>query len=310
MLYDDVTQLIGRTPTVRINRIGPKNVTLYGKLEAMNPGGSVKDRIAIGILDEAARRGELKPGQTVVESTAGNTGIALAMVCATRGHPFVAVMPDSFSPERATLMRAYGAKVILTPHAEKSSGAVALANKLAKENDWFMAGQFEREENPAIHRQTTAAEIIQDFAGRRLDYFVVGWGTGGTLAGVSKVLRAARPDTKIITCQPENAQLLSGKEWGPHKIEGWTPDFIAKIFDREAYDQVLPVTDDEAINAARELTSKEGIFCGISSGAAFAVALKVAKDAPEGSVILALLPDSGSRYLSTALLDHARAPSA
>jgi cysteine synthase A len=303
MIYDDISQTIGRTPVVRINHIAPGHVTIYVKLEAANPGGSVKDRLALGIVVDAERRGLLKPGQTVVEATSGNTGIALAMVCAARGYPFVAVMPESFSVERRQIMRAYGAKVVLTPAAERASGAVRLAAQLADERGWFLARQFENEANPAYHRQTTGPEILSDFAGRRLDYWITGWGTGGTLTGAGQVIRCARPDTKIIACEPASAAILEGKEWKPHKIQGWTPDFVPTILDRDVYDEIIAVTDDRALACARDLARHEGIFCGISAGGTFAAALDVATNAPQGSVLLAMLPDTGERYLSTALFE-------
>jgi cysteine synthase A len=303
MIYDNISQTIGRTPVVAINRLGPRHVRLYVKLEAANPGGSVKDRLAIGIIEDAERRGLLKPGQTVVEATSGNTGIALALVCAARGYPFVAVMPESFSVERRQIMRGYGAKVFLTPAAERASGAVQRAEALSRERGWFLARQFDNEANPAYHRQTTGPEILSDFAGRRLDYWVTGWGTGGTLTGAGQVIRCARPETKIIACEPAGAALLSGKEWKPHKIQGWTPDFVPSVLDRDVYDEVLQIPDDVAISCARELARVEGIFCGISAGGTFAAALQVASGAPEGSAILAMLPDTGERYLSTALFE-------
>ncbi len=303
MLYEDITQTIGRTPVVRIRRLGPPHVKLYVKIEAANPGGSVKDRLALGIVEDAERRGLLKPGQTVVEATSGNTGIALGLVCAARGYPFVAVMPESFSMERRALMRAYGAKVILTPAAERASGAVRLAQKLAEERGWFLASQFENAANPAYHRQTTGPEILLDFASSRLDYFVSGWGTGGTLTGAGQVLRRARPETKIVACEPAGAALLAGEEWKPHKVQGWTPDFVPEVLDREIYDELIPVADERAIACARDLARSEGIFCGISSGATFAAALDVAQRAAQDSVILAMLPDTGERYLSTALFE-------
>ena len=303
MIYDDISKTIGRTPVVRINRLAPPDVELYVKLEAANPGGSVKDRLALGIIEDAERRGVLKPGQTVVEMTSGNTGIALAMVCAARGYPFVAFMPDSFSVERRQLMRAYGAKVILTPAAERASGAVRTAEKVAKERGWFLANQFDNPANPAYHRQTTGPEILSDFANRRLDYWVTGWGTGGTLTGAGQVIKLARPETQIIACEPAGASLLDGKEWKPHKIQGWTPDFVPSVLDRSVPHQVIPIADDKAIAAARDLGKSEGIFCGISSGGTFAAALEVAKTAPKGSVILAMLPDTGERYLSTVLFE-------
>ena len=303
MIYDDISQTIGRTPVVRINRLAPGHVTAYVKLEAANPGGSVKDRLALGIIQDAERRELLKPGATVVEATSGNTGIALALVCASRGYRFVAVMPESFSVERRQIMRAYGAKVILTPAAERASGAVLVAERLSKERGWFLARQFENEANPAYHRQTTGPEILSDFAGRRLDYWVTGYGTGGTLTGAGQMLKRARPETKIVTCEPAGAALLAGKEWKPHKIQGWTPDFVPSVLDRDVYDQVLPVTDEQAIACARDLARQEGIFCGISAGGTFAAALAVAQKAPAGSVLLAMLPDTGERYLSTPLFE-------
>jgi cysteine synthase len=303
MIYDDITQLIGRTPVVRINRLAPSHVTMYVKLEAANPGGSVKDRLALGIIDDAERRGELKPGQTVVEATSGNTGIALALVCAARGYPFVAIMPESFSVERRQVMRAYGAKVVLTPAADRASGAVRLAEALAKERGWFLARQFDNLANPAFHRQTTGPEILEDFAGRRLDYWITGYGTGGTLTGAGQMIKHARPDVKIIACEPAGAALLDGKEWKPHKIQGWTPDFIPSVLDRTVCDQVITVADDQAIATARELAHREGIFCGISAGGTFAGARAIADKAPKGSVLLAMLPDTGERYLSTVLFE-------
>lgn len=303
MIHEDICQTIGRTPVVRIHRLAPSRVTILVKLEAANPGGSVKDRLAIGIIEDAERRGELRPGQTVIEATSGNTGIALAMVCAARGYPFVAVMPESFSVERRQIMRAYGAKVVLTPAAERATGAVRLAARLAEERGWFLARQFENEANPAYHRQTTGAEILSDFAGRRLDYWVTGWGTGGTLTGTGQVIKCARPETRIVACEPAGASLLDGKEWKPHKIQGLTPDFVPPILDRDVCDEVIPVADDVAVARARDLARLEGIFCGISSGATFAAALEIAERAPEGSVILAMLPDTGERYLSTVLFE-------
>ena len=303
MIFDNIAQTIGRTPVVRIHRLGPAHVKLYVKLEAANPGGSVKDRLAVGIVEDAERRGLLEPGRTVVEATSGNTGISLAMVCASRGYPFVAVMPESFSVERRQIMRAYGAKVVLTPAAERASGAVRLAERLAEERGWFLARQFDNEANPAYHRQTTGPEILADFAGKRLDYWVTGWGTGGTLTGAGQVIRCARPDTKIIACEPAGAALLTGKEWKPHKIQGWVPDFFPSVLDRDVFDEIVAVPDDKALGCARDLARLEGIFCGISAGGTFAGALEVASGAPPGSVILAMLPDTGERYLSTALFE-------
>ena len=303
MIFDDITQTIGRTPVVRINRLAPAHVTMYVKLEAANPGGSVKDRLALGIVEDAERKGQLKPGATIVEATSGNTGIALALVAAARGYAFVSIMPESFSVERRQIMRAYGAKVILTPAAERASGAVRLAENLAKERGWFLARQFDNEANPAYHRQTTGPEILSDFADRRLDYWVTGYGTGGTLTGAGQMIKCARPDTKIIACEPAGAALLDGKDWKPHKIQGWTPDFIPSVLDRDVYDEVVAVADETAIAVARDLAKKEGIFCGISAGGTFAGALAVAKTAAAGSVLLAMLPDTGERYLSTVLFE-------
>ena len=302
-IYNNILETIGRTPLVRINRLAPKHVTLYVKVEYFNPGGSVKDRLAIGIVEDAERRGLLKPGQTIVEATSGNTGIALALVAAAKGYPFVAVMVETFSIERRKIMRAFGAKVILTPAAERGTGMVKKAKELADKNGWFLARQFENEANPAYHRQTTGPEILLDFAGKRLDYFVTGWGTGGTMTGAGQVLKRARPDLKVIATEPAAARLLAGAEFKPHKIQGWTPDFVPAVLDRTIYDENIPVTDDEAIANARLLAQKEGLFVGISSGGTFAAALKVAEKAPEGSVIIAVLPDTGERYLSTVLFE-------
>jgi cysteine synthase A len=303
MIYDSILGTIGRTPIVRLNRIPPQNVTLYVKCEFFNPASSVKDRLAIAIIEDAERRGTLKPGQTVVEATSGNTGIALAMVCAAKGYPFVATMAESFSIERRKLMRALGAKVVLTPAAERGTGMVRKAAELAKKHGWFLASQFENPANPEYHRQTTGPEILSDFAGRRLDFWVTGWGTGGTLTGAGEVLRMARPTVRIIATEPEGASLLGGKEFKPHKIQGWTPDFIPGVLNREVFDELVTVSDTDAIGTARRLSREEGILCGISSGGTVAAALKVAEKAPAGSVILAMLPDTGERYLSTALFE-------
>ncbi|MBV8876423.1 MAG: cysteine synthase A [Gammaproteobacteria bacterium] len=303
MIYESILGTIGKTPIVRIQRLAPQHVTMYVKCEFFNPLASVKDRLAIAIIEDAERTGALKPGQTVVEATSGNTGIALAMVCAAKGYPFVAVMTETFSVERRKLMRIMGARVILTPAAERGSGMVRKARELAQKHGWFLARQFENEANPAYHRSTTGPEIIQDFTGRRLDYFVTGWGTGGTLTGAGQMIRLARPEVQIIACEPAGAAMLSGKPWAPHKIQGWTPDFVPAVLDREVAHSIVTVIDAEAVSAARQLASKEGIFCGISSGATFAAALKVAADAPQGAVILAMLPDTGERYLSTILFE-------
>ncbi|HVG37303.1 MAG TPA: cysteine synthase A [Thermoplasmata archaeon] len=303
MIHDDILGTIGNTPVVRINRLAPPNVTLYVKCEAFNPLSSVKDRLAIGIIEDAERRGTLKPGQTVVEATSGNTGIALAMVCAVKGYPFVALMSESFSIERRKLMRILGAKVILTPAADRATGMVRKTEELAKKHGWFVARQFENPANPEYHRNTTGPEILRDFAGKRLDYWVTGYGTGGTLTGAGEMIKKARPEAKIVVVEPEGAALLSGQEWKPHKIQGWTPDFIPQVLDRDVYDEVLTVTDLEARDTARDLATQEGIFCGISSGGTFAGALKVAKKAPKGSAILAMLPDTGERYFTTILFE-------
>ena len=303
MIHENILGTIGNTPVVRINRLAPPNVTMYVKCEAFNPLSSVKDRLAIGIIEDAERRGALKPGQTVVEATSGNTGIALAMVCAVKGYPFVALMSESFSIERRKLMRILGAKVILTPAADRATGMVRKTEELAKKHGWFVARQFENPANPEYHRNTTGPEILRDFAGRRLDYWVTGYGTGGTLTGAGEMIKKARPEAKIVVVEPEGAALLSGQEWKPHKIQGWTPDFIPQVLDRDVYDEVLTVTDLEARDTARDLATQEGIFCGISSGGTFAGALKVAKKAPKGSAILAMLPDTGERYFTTILFE-------
>ena len=303
MIYDSILGTIGRTPIVRINRLAPQHVTMYVKCEFFNPLSSVKDRLAIAIIEDAERSSALNPGQTVVEATSGNTGIALAMVCAAKGYPFVAIMADSFSIERRKIMRMLGARVILTPAAERGTGMIRKAEELARRHGWFLARQFENPANPAYHRSTTGPEILSDFAGKRLDFFVTGWGTGGTLTGAGEMIRLARPDVKIIASEPEAAAMLSGRPWAPHKIQGWTPDLIPAVLNREVPHRIIPVTDAEAIGAARALARQEGIFCGISSGGTFAAALKVAQEAPAGAVVLAMLPDTGERYLSTPLFE-------
>ena len=303
MIYDNILGTIGKTPIVRIQRLAPKNVTMFVKCEFFNPLSSVKDRLAIAIIEDAERSGALEPGQTVVEATSGNTGIALAMVCAAKGYPFVAVMAETFSVERRKIMRMLGAKVILTPAAERGSGMVRKAEELSKKHGWFLARQFENEANPAYHRNTTGPEILLDFTSRRLDFFVTGWGTGGTLTGAGEVIKLARPDVKIIVTEPAGASMLAGQPWTPHKIQGWTPDFVPAVLNREVAHKIVPVADAEAIEMARSLAKNEGIFCGISSGGTFAGARKVAETAPAGSVILAMLPDTGERYLSTVLFE-------
>jgi cysteine synthase A len=302
-IHDSIVDTIGDTPIVRLHRLAPAHVAMYAKVESFNPGGSVKDRLAIAIVLDAEQRGMLRAGQTVVEATSGNTGVALAMVCAARGYPFVAVMSDSFSIERRKLMRAYGAKVILTPAAERGTGMVRRAEELARQHGWFLARQFENEANPAYHRSTTGPEILRDFAGRQLDYFVSGWGTGGTLTGAGEVLKLARPDIQVIATEPANASLLAGGEWHSHRIQGWTPDFLPAVLSRTIADQIVPVDDVVARDTARRLAREEGIFCGLSSGATVAAALEVAKQAAPGSVLLAMLPDTGERYLSTFLFE-------
>jgi cysteine synthase len=303
VIYDNILQTIGNTPVVRLQRIAPDHVTMYVKIEAFNPIGSVKDRLAFAMIDAAERDGSLKPGQTVVEATSGNTGIALAMVCAARGYPFVATMVETFSIERRKIMRALGARVILTPAAERGTGMVRRAEQLAEKYGWFLTRQFENPANPAYHRQTTGPEILRDFAGRRLDYWVTGWGTGGTLTGAGEVIKLARPEVKIVATEPAGASLLGGGQWAPHKIQGWTPDFLPDVLNPKVHDLLLPVSDEAGKQTALRLAREEGIFVGISSGATLAAALKVAEQADSGSVILAMLPDTGERYLSSYLFD-------
>lgn len=303
MIYNNILETIGNTPVVRLNRMGPDHVDLYVKVESFNPMASVKDRLAFAIITDAEQKGTLKPGQTVVEATSGNTGIALAMVCAAKGYPFVAVMADSFSVERRQVMRGLGAKVVLTPAAERGTGMVKKAQELADQHGWFLARQFENPANPAYHRNTTGPEILTDFAGKRLDYWVSGYGTGGTITGAGEILKAARPDLKVVATEPATATLLAGSDWAPHKIQGWTPDFIPKVLNREVFDELRSVSDDRAIAVSRELAAKEGIFAGISAGATLATALDIAEEAAEGTVILAMLPDTGERYLSTPLFE-------
>ena len=318
--YQNILQTVGHTPVVRINRLAPEHVNLWVKVEAFNPLGSVKDRLALGVIEAAERSGELKPGQTVIEATSGNTGIGLAMVCAAKGYPLVIVMAESFSIERRKLMRFLGAKVVLTPAALRATGMVAKAIELAREHGWFFTRQFENEANPEIHARTTAREIIDDFRDNRLDYWVTGYGTGGTLNGVSRVLASEMPGTKIVVCEPADAPLLESGQpqarnpdgtpsaghpaWKPHPMQGWTPDFIPKItgdVDPKRIHKILPITGPDAIRCSRDLATKEGIFVGISSGATFAAALSIAREAPAGSNILCMLPDTGERYLSTPL---------
>lgn len=319
--FEDILGTVGNTPVVRVNRLGPRGVHLYVKLEAFNPLGSVKDRLALGVIEAAERSGELKPGQTVVEVTSGNTGIGLCMVCAAKGYPLVLIMPESFSVERRKLMRFLGAKLVLTPPAMGAKGAADLALDLALRNGWYLTRQFENEANPEMHSRTTAREILADFGLNGLDFWVTGYGTGGTLTGVARVLKKESPGTKIIVCEPMDAQLLGSGEaqprnpngtpaarhaaWKPHPMQGWTPDFIpaltAEAVKERLVDRVLPITGPEAISASQQLARMEGVFCGISSGATFAGALKVAAEAKPGATVLAMLPDTGERYLSTPL---------
>ena len=321
--YDSVLDTIGNSPVIRINNLGPDHVELYVKAEFFNPAASVKDRLAVNIIEAAERSGALKPGQTVVEATSGNTGIGLAMVCAQKGYPLVVTMADSFSIERRRLMRFLGAKVVLTPRAEKGFGMYNKAVELAEANGWFLAHQFETEANADIHETTTAREIVADFKGARLDYIVSGYGTGGTVTGLGRVLRKERPETKIVLTEPANAQLLgsgvaqerkpdlspavSHPAFEPHPIQGWTPDFIPAVLqeavDNGYYDDLIPIAGAEGIKHAKLLAQKEGILTGISGGSTFAVSLQVAEKAPAGSVILCMLPDTGERYLSTPLFE-------
>ncbi len=322
-LYESIVDTVGDTPTIRVNRLAPEGVTIYVKFEAFNPAASVKDRLAISIIETAEQNGTLKPGQTVVEATSGNTGIGLAMVCAAKGYPLVVTMADSFSIERRRLMRFLGAKVVLTPRAQKGFGMYQKAKELAEANGWFFAGQFETAANADIHENTTAREILADFGGQRLDYVVTGYGTGGTVSGIGRVLRKDRPDTKIILTEPANAQLVgsgyvntrneahqpteSHPNFEPHPIQGWTPDFIPYVLqealDKKYYDELIPIPGPEGIAWSRRLAAEEGIFTGISGGSTFAVSMKIAESAPEGSVILCMLPDTGERYLSTPLFE-------
>jgi len=303
MIYDNILETIGNTPIVRINKMAPADVEMFVKVESFNPLASVKDRLAFAIVNDAEQRGLLKPGQVVVEATSGNTGIALAMVCAAKGYGFVATMAESFSVERRKVMRGMGAKVILTPASERATGMLRKAEELAEKHGWFLARQFENLANPEYHRNTTGPEILRDFAGRRLDYWVTGYGTGGTMTGAGEVIKLARPDVTIVATEPAGAALLAGDEWNPHKIQGWTPDFIPEVLNRDVYDELLPVSDDRAIEISRRIAAEEGIFVGISSGATLAAALDIAAKADKGSVILAMLPDTGERYLSTPLFE-------
>ncbi len=303
MKYNSILDTIGGTPVIKLQRMAPPQVSILVKVESFNPGGSVKDRLALAVILDGERRGQLQPGQTVIEATSGNTGVALAMVCAARGYPFVAVMTETFSVERRKLIRAYGGKVILTPAAARGTGMVERAAELAAKHGWFLARQFENPANPDRHRNTTGAEILIDFAGERLDYFVTGWGTGGTLTGVGEMLRLARPEVAIVACEPAAAALLGGAEWKPHKIQGWTPDFIPGVLNRGVVDRLVSVDDVLARDTARRLAREEGLFVGLSAGGTVAAALQVAAEAEPGSVLLAMLPDTGERYLSTFLFE-------
>ena len=319
--FSNILETVGHTPAVKINKLAPAGIDLYVKIEAFNPLGSVKDRLALGVIEDAEKTGKLKPGQTVIEATSGNTGIGLAMVCAAKGYPLVVTMAESFSIERRRLMRFLGAKVVLTPAPLGATGMVKLAIELAEKNGWFLTRQFENEANADYHSRTTAREIISDFDGQRLDYWVTGFGTGGTLKGVGRVLEKERPETKIILAEPADAAMVTSgakqernedgtpvsrhSAWKPHPIQGWSPDFIPKLtgdaLDAGYVDRVITISAPDAMKASRELAQKEGIFVGTSSGASFAAALQVAKDAEKGSTILAMLPDTGERYLSTPL---------
>jgi cysteine synthase A len=319
--FENILETIGNTPVVRIGKLAPAGVNLFVKIEAFNPLGSVKDRLALGVIEEAERSGKLKPGQTVIEATSGNTGIGLAMVCAQKGYPLVVTMTETFSVERRKLMRFLGAKVVLTPAAERGMGMVNKAVELANAHGWFLTRQFENEANPDMHSRTTAQEILEDFKGERLDYWVTGFGTGGTLKGVARVLAKERPDTKIVVCEPADAPMLTSQAkqerrpdgspaaanpaWKPHPMQGWSPDFVPKltsdVVDMGVIDRVLTVAGADAMHWSKQLAQKEGIFVGITSGATFAGALQVCKDAPQGATILCMLPDTGERYLSTPL---------
>jgi cysteine synthase A len=321
--FDSILDTVGNTPVVRINNLAPANVELFVKIEAFNPLGSVKDRLALGVIEDAERTGALKPGQTIVESTSGNTGIGLAMVCAQKGYPLVVTMTETFSVERRKLMRFLGARVILTPAAERSTGMISKAAELAQEHGWFMTRQFENQANPDYHSRTTAREIIRDFEGEALDYWVTGYGTGGTLQGVARVLAAERPDTKIVVCESEDAPVLSSgipqqkdaddnpvgthPAYSPHPLQGWGPNFISRLtgdaVDMGVIDQIVTISGADAIRCSQDLARKEGIFVGITSGATFAGALDVCKDAKDGATVLCMLPDTGERYLSTPLFD-------
>jgi cysteine synthase A len=319
--FANILETVGNTPVVKINKLAPEGVNLYVKVEAFNPLGSVKDRLALGVIEAAEKSGELKPGQTVIEATSGNTGIGLAMVCAAKGYPLVVTMAEPFSVERRRLMRFLGAKVIITPAAERAVGMLNKTKELAEKHGWFMTRQFENEANPDYHSRTTAREIVADFAGEKLDYWVTGFGTGGTLKGVARVLAKEMPDTKIVVCEPDDAPMLTSgapqarnpdgtpsdghPAWKPHPMQGWSPDFIPKltgdVVDMKVIDRIIRIPGPDGLKCSKELAQKEGIFVGITSGATFAGALKVCAEAPKGSTVLCMLPDTGERYLSTPL---------
>jgi cysteine synthase len=325
--FANILETIGNTPVVKVNRLAPADVNLYVKVEAFNPLGSVKDRLALGVIEDGEKTGKLKPGQTVVEITSGNTGIGLAMVCAQKGYPLVVIMPETFSIERRKLMRFLGAKVVLTPASARAVGAMKKTIELAEAHGWFYTRQFENEANADFHSRTTAREIVEDFEGEKLDYWVTGFGTGGTLKGVARVLAKERPETKIVVCEPDDAPMLSSgidqmrnedgsaaeghPAWKPHPMQGWSPDFIAKLAGdavaSKAISEVIRIQTAEAMRCSKELARKEGIFVGITSGGTFAGALKVAEKAPKGSTILCMLPDTGERYLSTPLFGDVEA---
>jgi cysteine synthase A len=319
--FANILQTVGNTPVVKIGKLAPPNVNLFVKIEAFNPLGSVKDRLALGVIEDAERSGALKPGQTVVEATSGNTGIGLAMVCAQKGYPLVVTMAESFSIERRRLMRFLGAKVVLTPAAEGATGMVKKTIALAERNGWYYTRQFENEANADFHSKTTAREIVADFAGERLDYWVTGFGTGGTLKGVGRVLAKERPEVKIIVSEPADAPMLTSNTpqernpdgspvarhpaWKPHPIQGWSPDFIPKLtgdaLDMHLVNRVITIPGPQAMHWSRQLAQKEGIFVGTSAGGTFAAALEVCTGAPSGTTVLCMLPDTGERYLSTPL---------
>ncbi len=325
--YQNILETVGNTPVVKINKLAPEGINLYVKVEAFNPLGSVKDRLALGVIEAAEKSGELNPGQTVVEGTSGNTGIGLAMVCAQKGYPLVVTMAESFSVERRKLMRFLGAKVVLTPAKQKGSGMVNKAKEMAEAHGWFLTRQFENPANPDMHERTTAKEILADFEGEALDYWVTGFGTGGTFQGVARVLRKVRPETKIVVCEPAAAPMLTSGDpqdrhadgsaatshpaFTPHPIQGWSPDFIPKITADGVHmglmDELLTVSNEEAMQCSRDLATKEGIFVGVSCGGTFAAALETCKKAPKGSTVLCMLPDTGERYLSTPLFGHVEA---